>query len=103
MGYRVIRTFTDLHDGNHRYLVGDSYPHSGAGKVSDRRIAELASDKNRQGTPLIKEDEEEISTLNVLDTEEEVSAPDVLNTEEEISEIIKSKDTPATKSAKKKK
>ena len=50
--YEVIKKFTDLQDGNHVYNVGDTYPYEGY-IPSEERIAELASDKNRQRTPLI--------------------------------------------------
>ena len=50
---KVIKKFTDLQDGNHVYNVGDVYPREGYAP-SNERIAELASDKNRQGTPLIE-------------------------------------------------
>ncbi len=51
--YRVIRAFTDLHK-HHAYSVGDTFPHNGV-EVDAERIAELASDKNRLGIPLIEE------------------------------------------------
>lgn len=52
MGYKVIHFFNDLQDFNHAYHVGDVYPRMGV-RVSDARIAELASSKNKQGKPLI--------------------------------------------------
>ena len=52
--YKVIKYFTDLQDNNYAYYVGDTFPHNGV-EVSDERIAELASDKNLQGVPLIEE------------------------------------------------
>ena len=52
--YRVIKAFTDLKDNNHAYSVGDTFPHNGV-EVDAERIAELASDKNRLGIPLIEE------------------------------------------------
>lgn len=52
MEYRVIRYFTDLQDGNHPYHTGDTYPREGLEPAEDR-IAELASDRNLQRTPLI--------------------------------------------------
>ena len=52
--YRVIKAFRDLKDNNHVYYVGDTFPHNGV-EVSAERIAELASDKNLQGVPLIEE------------------------------------------------
>ena len=39
---------------SHVYSVGDTFPHNGV-EVGDERIAELASDKNRLGVPLIGE------------------------------------------------
>ena len=52
--YRVIKSFTDLQDNNHAYSVWDTFPHNGI-EVDAERIAELASDKNRLGVPLIEE------------------------------------------------
>ena len=52
--YRVINRFFDLQDNNHAYSVGDNFPHNGV-EVDAERIAELASDKNRLGVPLIEE------------------------------------------------
>ena len=52
--YRVIHKFYDLKDNNHAYSVGDTFPHNGV-EVDAERIAELASDKNLQGVPLIEE------------------------------------------------
>ena len=52
--YRVINRFFDLQDNNHAYSVGDTFPHNGV-YVDAERIAELASDKNRLGVPLIEE------------------------------------------------
>ena len=55
--YRVINRFFDLQDNNHAYSVGDTFPHNGV-EVDAERTAELASDKNRLGFPLIEEIEE---------------------------------------------
>ena len=52
--YIVIHKFYDLKDNNHAYSVGDAFPHNGV-EVDAERIAELASDKNRRGVPLIEE------------------------------------------------
>ena len=52
--YKVIKHFTDLQDNNFAYNVGDEYPRKGL-NVLPSRIKELASDKNRQGCPLIEE------------------------------------------------
>ena len=52
--YRVVHKFYDLQDNNHAYSVGDTFPHNGV-EVDAERIAELESDKNRLGVPLIEE------------------------------------------------
>ena len=52
--YKVIKSFTDLQDNNYAYYVGDTFPHDGV-EVDAGRIAELASNKNRLGVPLIEE------------------------------------------------
>lgn len=52
--YKVINRFFDLQDNNHAYSVGDTFPHNGV-EVEAERIAELSSDKNRLGVPLIEE------------------------------------------------
>ena len=52
--YKVIKSFTDLQDNNHAYSVGDTFPHNGV-EIDAERIAELSSDKNLQGVPLIEE------------------------------------------------
>ena len=51
--YKVIESFTDL-QASHVYYVGDTFPNNGV-EVDAERIAELASDKNLQGVPLIEE------------------------------------------------
>lgn len=50
--YKVIEFFTDLHDNNHPYNVGETFPRSGV-KVAKERFEELAGDKNKRGIPLI--------------------------------------------------
>ena len=52
--FRVIKHFTDMQDGNFAYNVGDEFPRNGM-SVLPSRINELASNKNRQGCPLIEE------------------------------------------------
>ena len=52
--YKVIKSFTDLQDNNYAYYVGDTFPRNGV-EVGAERIAELSSDKNLQGVPLIEE------------------------------------------------
>ena len=65
MMYEVIRHFTDLQDINYKYVEGDTYPREGY-TPTKKRIAELASDKNKQKTALIKEIEE---APEVIETE----------------------------------
>ena len=57
--YKVIKHFVDLQDNNHKYDVGDTYPRKGL-NVLQSRINELASNKNRQGQPLIEEIPEKV-------------------------------------------
>ena len=52
--YKVIKYFTDLQDNNYAYYVGDTFPRNGV-EVGAERVAELSSDKNLQGVPLIEE------------------------------------------------
>ena len=52
--YKVIEGFVDLQDNNFPYGVGDNFPRKGK-RVSKKRFAELASDKNKRGIPLIEE------------------------------------------------
>lgn len=55
MGYKVVRFFYDLQDGDYQYNVGDSFPRKGKA-VADKRIEYLASSKNRLGSPVIVEE-----------------------------------------------
>ena len=50
----MIQSFTDLQDNNYAYYVGDTFPRNGV-NVDAGRVAELSSDKNLQGVPLIEE------------------------------------------------
>ena len=67
--YKVIESFTDLQDNNYVYCVGDTFPHNGV-EVDAERIAELASDKNRLGVPLIEEIAEKPKRTRKKKTEE---------------------------------
>lgn len=53
MMYKVIKFFTDLHDNDHPYNVGNIFPRSGV-TVTEKRLAELAGSNNKQGQPLIE-------------------------------------------------
>ena len=57
--YRVIKAFVDLQDNNYKYDINDIYPRKGL-NVLQSRINELASDKNKQKTPLIEEIPEKV-------------------------------------------
>lgn len=52
--YRVITAFCDLQDDLHAYSPGDTYPRGGL-EVSAERLAYLASNETRLGTPVIVE------------------------------------------------
>lgn len=66
MSYKVIHYFTDLQDFNHPYHVGDTFPREGM-KVSEKRLEELSTNKNKQKKPLIAlvESEEVKEEINV--------------------------------------
>lgn len=64
MSYKVIHFFTDLQDYNHPYNVGDIFPRNGL-KVSEERLKELSSNKNKQNKPLIKLIEEKKANVVV--------------------------------------
>lgn len=53
--HKALVNFVDLRDNNHRYHAGDSFPREGY-EVSDDRIAELCSDQNKLGKPVIAEE-----------------------------------------------
>lgn len=57
--YKALTTFTDLQDDNYKYQAGDTFPRKGL-KVSDARIKELLSNKNRRNKPVIEEIVEEV-------------------------------------------
>ncbi|MDD3338437.1 MAG: hypothetical protein PHS82_06220 [Lachnospiraceae bacterium] len=56
--YRVVKFFTDLHDNEHPYNVGDEYPREGV-EVTTDRVNELSGSDNAQHVPLIEEVVEE--------------------------------------------
>ena len=86
MSYKVIHYFTDLQDFNHPYKVGDTFPRLGL-KVSNERLEELASSKNKQGKPLI-EKVEEVKEKNFLDEfAENLAKEEVAYTKTEINRM----------------
>lgn len=72
MIYTVIRHFTDLQDGGHKYNEGDIYPREGY-VPSAERIEMLSTVNNRQRKVLIKavetESAEIVETSAVEETE----------------------------------
>lgn len=58
--YKVIKAFTDLHDDDYPYSVGDTFPRIGI-KVTEKRLKELSGSGNKQGVPLIAETEDPIA------------------------------------------
>lgn len=78
MTYQVIEYFTDMHDNEHAYNVGDVYPREGL-DVSKERLTELSTDKNRRNIPLIERVQEQtnysgmkVSELKELAKEHEI-------------------------------
>lgn len=83
MSYKVIQAFTDLQDFNHVYSIGDDFPRAGM-SVSEERIKELASGKNKQGKPLIANKQADFSEC--MNPPEELLEP-VLYTKTEINRM----------------
>ena len=61
MSWVVTKEFADVTDC-HVYKVGDSFPHDGR-QISDGRLRELSTDKNKLGVPLIEKEKEETNVL----------------------------------------
>ena len=59
--YRVIKRFTDLQDGNHLYIEGDTFPRDGV-TVTEERLVELSTTANRRHIPLIEAVEDSTGT-----------------------------------------
>ena len=58
--YKVINPFTDLHDNDYPYAVGDTFPRAGI-KVTAKRLKELSGSSNKQGKPLIEETDDKMA------------------------------------------
>ncbi len=58
MKYEVIEGFSDIQDNSFEYHAGDRFPRGGV-NVSQSRLDELASSKNKLGRPLIRKEKEE--------------------------------------------
>ncbi len=82
MSYKVIHYFTDLQDFNHPYNVGETFPRLGM-KVSEERLKELSTSKNKQGKPLIALDksEEVVEIGSDIKVEEFVKSSEYTKTE----------------------
>lgn len=78
--YKVVYKFKDLQDGDHVYNVGDVFPRDGY-KPTNKRIAELASPKNKIGKVLIEE-EVEIMPEPVIEEESSIEEESPIEQEE---------------------
>lgn len=93
MIYTVVRHFTDLLDGNHRYAEGDVYPRTGY-TPSEKRIAELSSADNKQKTVLIQAvvEVDETESAEIVETSAvEETEPTVVTEEIKVTETEKPK------------
>ena len=77
MSYKVIHYFTDLQDFNHPYHVGDTFPREGM-KVSEKRLEELSTSKNKQKKPLIKL----VEPVEVKEIKEEINVTELVENNE---------------------
>jgi len=91
--YKVITSFVDLQDNNHRYHVGDIFPHNGI-EVSEERLEELSTDKNRRHKPMIEK---------VRERKPEVKKEEPVVTEDATAEVVteETKSTPRRNGRKK--
>ena len=62
--YKVIKFFTDLQDNKHPYHEGETFPREGV-TVTEERLKELASKKNKRGVALMKEVIEEVKAEDI--------------------------------------
>lgn len=66
--YKVLRRFEDLQDNRHLYQPGDQFPRAGL-KVSEDRLEELCTSKNRRHVPLIKFEEDPQKEVKAVEPE----------------------------------
>ena len=90
--YKVIKFFTDLHDADYPYDVGDIFPREGIA-VTEERLAELAGSDNKQGVPLIELEKQ---------ADEDTKPEDGAKKEDQKKEQPEAEKQPARKSASKK-
>lgn len=75
--YKVIVDFIDLKDGNRKYQVGDIFPYEGT-EVSEDRIIELSTSRNRRGKAMIVEVADKVSVEEkVVEEEQQVEEKSV--------------------------
>ncbi len=86
--YKVIKYFTDLQDNNFAYQVGDVFPHDGK-EVSDNRLLELSTSRNRRGEALIEKVEDAVEAP--AEPAEDFMNPPVIEDEGEVIEKPKKK------------
>lgn len=79
--YKAISYFKDMKDNMHSYNPGDTFPRDGL-TVSEKRLEELSTNKNRRGKPVIEFVEEPI---------EEEKVEEVIAEEPEVEEITEEK------------
>ena len=79
--YKAISYFKDMKDNMHSYNPGDTFPRDGL-TVSEKRLEELSTNKNRRGKPVIEFVEEPI---------EEKQVEEVIAEEPEVEEITEEK------------
>lgn len=60
--FRVVKFFVDLQDNKHPYHPGEQFPRDGV-KVSNERLLELSTDKNKRHVALIEKVEEEAAEV----------------------------------------
>ena len=103
--YKVLAYFTDLQDNNHPYDEGDIFPRDGL-SVSENRLQELSSTRNRRKIKLIElvEDKQEppkpltkteINRMPISELKELALANGIENTEDmtgtELKKVLISK------------
>lgn len=108
MKYVVIEAFVDLQNDNHRYSVGDKFPHADI-EVSDKRISDLLSGNNRRKRPLIEEVKEEakkpvkpVQAVELAETVESTDAEPIID-DADVEQMAAETEAKATRKSSKKK
>lgn len=85
MGYVVVESFSDMQDGGYTYKPGDPFPRGGV-SVSNGRLLELSTEKNKLGRALIKKVEVETAAPVTgtksgvaVETDKPIKAADVVD------------------------